>query len=324
LEVLALPISNDKDNTCMLIIRDRTLLRNLEKSLINAEKLAAVGTLAAGVAHEVRNPLSSLRGFAQYFVKKLAGRSPEEEYAKTMVREADRLNRVITDLLFLSRPKAIAPHQVELASLLREITVLLRFDLEQKHVDIENTLNATHIFADEEALKQALLNLLLNSLDALEVRRELNGASVSLPQFPGAEADREPAKADPAVRRADENPSFPDPPEPAPPGSLFIISGSTAEGTWIDVRDTGCGMTPAQQSQAFEPFFTAKKRGTGLGLALVHRTMLDHGGSAMIISQPGKGCTVRLFFPDEQEQRMSTPSSREETRYAHLMERNPQ
>ena len=105
LEVMALPLSNDPENAWLLIIRDRTRLRTLEKNLADAEKLAAVGTLAAGVAHEVRNPLSSLRGFAQYFVKKLAGRAPEEEYAKTMVREADRVNRVIRDLLFLGRPK---------------------------------------------------------------------------------------------------------------------------------------------------------------------------------------------------------------------------
>ena len=304
LEVLALPISNDEENACMLIIRDRTLLRSLEKSLADAEKLAAVGTLAAGVAHEVRNPLSSLRGFAQYFVKKLAGRVPEEEYAKTMVREADRLNRVITDLLFLSRPKAVAPQQVELAPLLREITVLLRFDLEQKHIDIESKLNAPRVFADEEALKQALLNLLLNSLDALETKRERNGTPASLPLVPEHEREEEPEELSPVIVHSGADPSFPCLPDPTPASSLRIISGFAPGGTWIEVQDTGCGMTREQRSQAFEPFFTAKKRGTGLGLALVQRTMLDHGGAAMIASEPGKGCTVRLFFPDEQERRM--------------------
>ena len=304
LEVLALPLSNDEQNACMLIIRDRTLLRSLEKSLADAEKLAAVGTLAAGVAHEVRNPLSSLRGFAQYFVKKLAGRVPEEEYAKTMVREADRLNRVITDLLFLSRPKAIAPQQVELEPLVREITVLLRFDLEQKHIEIESKLNAPRAFADEEALKQTLLNLLLNSLDALEAKKEQNGTPVPLPLVPGYEAYEEPEETGPVIVHSGADPLFPSLPDPTPASSLRIVSGFAPGGTWIEVQDTGCGMTQEQQAQAFEPFFTAKKRGTGLGLALVQRTMLDHGGAAMIASEPGKGCTVRLFFPDEQERRM--------------------
>ncbi|MDR0828047.1 MAG: PAS domain-containing protein [Desulfovibrio sp.] len=167
LEVLTLPLSNDKDNASMLILRDRTQLRNLEKNLADAEKLAAVGALAAGVAHEVRNPLSALRGFAQYFVKKLAGRQPEEEYAKTMVREADRLNRVITDLLFLGRPRAHNPRLVPLRPLLEEIIGLLGFDLDQKGIDLDLALEAESIFADADSLKQVLLNLVLNSLDAL-------------------------------------------------------------------------------------------------------------------------------------------------------------
>ena len=86
----------------------------------------------------------------------------------------------------------------------------------------------------------------------------------------------------------------------------------------------GCGMTREQQSQAFEPFFTAKKRGTGLGLALVQRTMLDHGGSAIIASEPGKGCAVRLFFPDERAQAPAASSPLKHARQNADGERSPQ
>ena len=322
LEVLALPISNDKENACMLIIRDRTQLRTLEKSLADAEKLAAVGELAAGVAHEVRNPLSSLRGFAQYFVKKLAGRTPEEEYAKTMVREADRLNRVITDLLFLSRPKTLAPQTVELAPLLREITTLLRFDLEQRQVTIDSKLNAPRLFADEEALKQALLNLLLNSLDALESKRE--APPPPQPPVPENMADGDPEESGPVIVHSGADPLFPSLPDPTPDSPLRIVSGFAPGGAWIEIQDTGCGMTHEQQAQAFEPFFTAKKRGTGLGLALVQRTMLDHGGSAMIASEPGKGCAVRLFFPDEQAGPPAASNPLNNARQNAAGERSPQ
>ncbi|MDR2488059.1 MAG: PAS domain-containing protein [Desulfovibrio sp.] len=306
LEVLALPLNNDKDNAWMLIIRDRTMLRNLEQNLANAEKLAAVGALAAGVAHEVRNPLSSLRGFAQYFVKKLAGRMPEEEYAKTMVREADRLNRVITDLLFLSRSKPVAPQHVDFATLLREITDLLHFDLERRNIVIENALNAPQIFADEEALKQALLNLLLNSFDALEAKRKINAPPAAHILFPAKNADGDMNKDALITASSNTGVSLPDLPTPDPAASLCIASDIAPGGVWIEVRDNGCGMTQEQQSQAFEPFFTTKKRGTGLGLALVHRLMLDHGGSATIFSETGKGCAVRLFFPNEREQAPGT------------------
>ncbi|MDR2800900.1 MAG: PAS domain-containing protein [Desulfovibrio sp.] len=257
LEILALPLNDDREHTGMLILRDRTQLRNLEKNLADAEKLAAVGALAAGVAHEVRNPLSSLRGFAQYFVKKLAGREPEEEYAKTMVREADRLNRVIADLLFLGKPRALHPRTVELAPLISEIGALLRFDLEQKGMDISMELGAKDVFADADGLKQVLLNLVLNSLDSLAGMK----------------------------------------PEPDGP-PLSVVSERLPKGVRLEVRDKGRGMSYTDKKRAFEAFFTTKKRGTGLGLALTHRIMLDHGGSADIVSEPGKGCAVRLVFPD--------------------------
>jgi signal transduction histidine kinase len=252
LEILALPFSDDAENSSLVIIRDRTRLRGLEQSLANAEKLAAIGALAAGVAHEIRNPLSSLRGFAQYFVKKLSGRQPEEEYAKTMVREADRLNRVIAGLLFLSRPRSTEPTEVDLGAVVGEMAQLLRFDLEQKNLRLETEIAASTVHADADALKQILLNLLLNSLDAVPVGGE----------------------------------------------PLVVASGREADGVWIEVRDKGCGMNAEQREHAFEAFFTAKENGTGLGLALAQRAMQDHEGSAGIVSAPGAGCVVRLFFPD--------------------------
>lgn len=167
LELFTLPVQRSEAYPYLTIIRDRTHLFSLERNLAQAEKLASIGTLAAGIAHEVRNPLSALRGFAQYFVKKLKGQQPEEEYAKTMVLEADRLNRVITDLLFLANPKPIQPEEVSLSQLTAELTALLKFDLEEKNIDFTSDLQAPVVYADKDALKQCLLNLLLNSIDAM-------------------------------------------------------------------------------------------------------------------------------------------------------------
>lgn len=306
LEVLALPLEKDKESSCLLIIRDRTELHKLEKSLADAEKLAAVGTLAAGVAHEVRNPLSSLRGFAQYFVKKLAGRAPEEEYAKTMVREADRLNRVISDLLFLGRPKAITPKYVNIGEISGEILSLLRFDLEHKGVSLHTQLDAVTVYADGDALKQALLNLLLNSLDALNGSVLSEGNEIQMPLLPGLSPTTDVASQSGATaqnrKAGNDRVSKAKAAEATPFRPLSLVSGTSPGGVWVEVRDRGCGMTANQKAKAFEAFFTAKERGTGLGLALVQRTMLDHGGSATITSEPGKGCTVRLFFPDRHEE----------------------
>ena len=260
LEILSLPFREDEqqEDEGLCIIRDRTEIHQLEKSLSEVEKLAAVGTLAAGVAHEIRNPLSALRGFAQYFAKKFAGRQPDETYAQTMVREADRLNRVVTDLLYLARPRPIAPRPLELSGLVADLEHMLRLEVENGKVRFRIMLECPTVTADEDALKQALLNLILNSLEAV----------ADLP-----EEERNIA----LTSRRDED----------------------AKGVWIMVSDNGCGMSQTVKGQAFEPFFTTRKKGTGLGLALVLRTIKEHNGRINLESAPNEGTTVSLFLPDQ-------------------------
>jgi len=166
LEILQLPLK-DGSGQSLVLVRDRTELAALERELHSNEKLAAIGRMAAGVAHELRNPLSALRGFAQFFSKKLAGREPEELYARTMVQEADRLNRVITDLLFLARPRQLDFAEVPLAEVFQEVHTLLSMDIAAKGGRLEQNADSQTAMADRDALKQALINLLMNSVAAL-------------------------------------------------------------------------------------------------------------------------------------------------------------
>ncbi len=242
----------------MVLLRDRTRLKNLEEDLAEAKRLATIGSLAAGVAHEIRNPLSSLRGFAQLFATKLKGQEPLASYASTMVQEADRLNRVVTDLLFLARPRDLAPTEVDLPRLVDSLRGLLRFDLEHKGVVPLLRLDTGSVFADEDALRQCLLNLVVNALDALPE----SGGSLTLSSSRAEAGEEGPA------------------------------------GVWISVADNGQGMDEAVRQKAFEPFFTDKRQGTGLGLAIVQGIMRGHRGRAVIDSTPGQGTAVRLFFPD--------------------------
>jgi two-component system sensor histidine kinase HydH len=263
LEILSLPLqanasSEGAGGERMVLLRDRTRLKTLEDDLAEAKRLATIGSLAAGVAHEIRNPLSSLRGFAQLFATKLKGQEPLASYASTMVQEADRLNRVVTDLLFLARPRDLAPAEVDLTRMAESLRGLLRFDLEHKAVTPGLDLQARTVYADEDALKQCLLNLLVNALDALPE----SGGVLTL-----------------ASHRSDP-------------------SEGVAPGVWISVTDNGSGMDETVRSKAFEPFFTDKRQGTGLGLAIVQGIMRGHRGRAHIDSIPGQGTTLRLFFPD--------------------------
>ncbi len=179
LEVLSMPIPGvpadeggepGDQGGSLVLVRDRTDMRALEKDLEEAERLAAIGRLAAGLAHEIRNPLSSLRGFAQYFQGKLKGRKPEEEYAATMVREADRVDKVVTDLLFMARPREAELAPVDLAAIAGDLAGLLRLDLEAMGAVLETDFAVSTVTADRDLFKQALLNLLLNALAALPDR----------------------------------------------------------------------------------------------------------------------------------------------------------
>ncbi|EMG37073.1 histidine kinase,PAS domain-containing protein,histidine kinase [Desulfocurvibacter africanus PCS] len=169
LEVLRRSVgeADDGPGSSLVLVRDRTRLKALERSLAEAEKLAAVGRLAAGVAHEIRNPLSALRGFAQFFLKKLQGVQPDEEYARTMVREADRLNKVITDMLFLARPQSLTPQEVDTTTLFEDLRRLLEGEAAKAGAELRFEARTPSVHADSDGLKQVLLNLIMNSLAAL-------------------------------------------------------------------------------------------------------------------------------------------------------------
>ncbi|GAB7022093.1 two-component system sensor histidine kinase NtrB [Salidesulfovibrio brasiliensis] len=176
LEILSIAFAEGDDTEelgrRLVLIRDRTRIKSLEEDLDEARRLAAVGQLAAGVAHEVRNPLSSLRGFAQFFAEKLRGQAPLDAYATTMVQEADRLNRVVTDLLYLARPRELAPESVDIAAAADALVKLMRFDLEHRSVEPDMDIQAPFVMADPDGLRQMLLNLMANALDALDGRED--------------------------------------------------------------------------------------------------------------------------------------------------------
>ncbi|MGL1861240.1 MAG: ATP-binding protein [Pseudodesulfovibrio sp.] len=173
LEILILPFQASDEDAApelgqrLVLIRDRTQIRSLEEDLNEAKRLAAIGSLAAGVAHEVRNPLSALRGFAQLFATKLKGQAPLDQYATTMVQEADRLNRVVTDLLYLAKPRQLDPVDTDLSELGESIKQLMRFDFQNKLTEPVFDFGPEPVYADQDALRQVLLNLISNSLDAI-------------------------------------------------------------------------------------------------------------------------------------------------------------
>ncbi len=171
LSLSATPITND-DGICIgavILLRDLREIKVLEAKVRRSETLAAIGELAASVAHEIRNPLSSIKGFAQFLRHSLKDRPEEQEYADVMVREIDRINRVVTDLLTYARPVTIERTQIDLSALVQHAIRLVTADAQAKGITISNALSSdlNQVVLDENQITQALLNLLLNAIQVI-------------------------------------------------------------------------------------------------------------------------------------------------------------
>ena len=161
---------NEQEMGSVLLLRDLREIRDLQERVRRSERLASLGRLAAGVAHEIRNPLSSIRGFAQFFQNRFKGQEKEQEYAAVMVREVDRLNRVITELLDFARPKEPHRESHNLQEILEQTLKVLEPELARRNIGVEKKLDASlpRILADRDQLSQAFLNLMLNALESME------------------------------------------------------------------------------------------------------------------------------------------------------------
>lgn len=233
-------------------------VRRLEGEVRRKEKLAAVGNLAAGVAHEIRNPLSSIKGYATYFGQRFPEGSEDRAAANVMVNEVDRLNRVIMDLIGLSRPSDVFPRAGSITGVVEHVVRLIRQDTEKRGVEVECRVarGVPQAMVDPERMGQALLNLCINALDAM-----------------------------------------PD------GGRLTLAVAWQKKGVCLMVRDTGIGIPPRQLPHIFDPYFTTKGQGTGLGLAMVHKIVEAHNGEISVTSRQaqgdGKGETIfRIWLPE--------------------------
>lgn len=156
----------------VIMLRDLTEIKQLQEKVRRSEKLAAIGELAAGIAHEVRNPLSSIRGFAQFLKRVLKDRPKEGEYAELMVKEVDRINNVVTNLLSFTRPLQPEPIPTDIREFLKHTLRLVEEDAKIRGVDIRLDLapdqNLHDVYIDGNQMTQVMLNLVLNALQAVD------------------------------------------------------------------------------------------------------------------------------------------------------------
>jgi signal transduction histidine kinase len=234
-------------------------LRRAQDEARRSERLAALGQLSAGLAHEIRNPLGVIKGSAEMLSQKLQGSQPiASELAGYISSEVNRLNALVARFLDFARPSRLALHPVDIGALVDRAVDAVRSQYPQSKVTIErNYANGLpQVLADEPLFEQVFVNLLLNAFEAMD------GTS-------------------PAVLRL----------------SIAADSLNGQPGVSIEVQDTGPGVPAENREQIFNPFFTSKKNGVGLGLSIVAKIIDDHRGSIQLESEAGRGARFRVFLP---------------------------
>ncbi len=266
-EVRVAPLKggDGKDLGVVGVLRDLTVVRELQRQLERSDRLAAVGTLAAGLAHEIKNPLTSLVTFTRHLTRRFDDASFRERFQSIVPRELERINRIVERLLELSRPGRLTPTPVHVPALLDRAVDLYSHRIEAQGVRVTREYAATlvTVSADEDQLYRAFVNLVANALDAMDKGGRL-------------------------LLRA----GWSDEREPDLTGRL-----RTGPRLRVEISDTGVGIAPAAMDRIFTPFFSTKEAGTGLGLALTHKIVEDHGGSILVRSNPGTGTTFRILLP---------------------------
>ena len=177
LEIAASSLKDEDGNFLgnVLLFKDLTEVHTLRREVARSQRLASVGRLAAGVAHEIRNPLSSIKGFATYFKERYPDRPKDQQTANIMIQEVDRLNRVVGQLLELARPISVKKQHIELQALLEDSIKLIQDRATVKGISVQTTYDAFNsVWGDPDRINQILLNIYLNAIDSMESGGELN------------------------------------------------------------------------------------------------------------------------------------------------------
>ena len=252
------------------VVRLREELEEKNKELQRRERLSALGVMAAGLAHEIRNPLGGMRLYACLLERDLADRPKQQELVRRMERGIRSLDGLVTDVLAFSSDAEPVVQTVCVRELLDEVlsATTPQADAKQVRIDIDETLQDAFVVCDAAQVGRALLNLVLNALDAVP-----EGGAIRISER-GSVTMRS-SRRDPAIE-----------------------SRTEADATChICVEDNGAGIPGENLQRVFHPFFTTKHSGTGLGLAIVHRIAEANGGFVRAGNRPGGGAVFTLSFP---------------------------
>jgi two-component system nitrogen regulation sensor histidine kinase GlnL len=258
---------DDKPMGALLVFTDMTELKKLEEQVRRTDQLSSVGTLAAGMAHEIKNPLVTIKTFTQLLPERHADKEFREDFSSLVAHEVSRIDGIVNQLLSFSKPTT--PHLVpmNLHNTIEHTLKLIQEQLSQKNIVLNSKCRAKHdqISGDADLLTQAFVNLNLNALDAIESDGVIK------------------------VRTTNCTYRFVNGDDPEKASAVSCIR--------LQISDTGKGIAQDQLQKIFDPFFTSKSEGTGMGLSVAHGIIQEHHGVIEVESEPGKGTTFYIYLP---------------------------
>ena len=246
-----------------IAIENANLYENLKKSqniMRRADRLASLGTLIASLAHEIRNPLVSIKTFTQLLPERIDDAEFRDYFLKVASGEIDRLTGLINELLGFARPSELRPQGEDINAIIDKMEVLVSTEARKKNVALTKNCAADlpQIKVDAEQIKQVLLNILLNAIQSTNGEGKI-WIETRLVQVP----------------IEDKNETY----------------------IQVEIRDTGMGIPKENLERIFDPFFSTRTDGSGLGLAISHQIIHEHGGFIQVDSEVGKGTSFKVHLP---------------------------
>lgn len=248
----------------ILSFEDITEEKKLREQLFSQEKSQALSQLVAGVAHEIRNPLTSIKTFVELIPSKLNSLQFQKELSTHVPKEIERLNKLVEELIDYAKPTNAHKETIEVVELISTCSILFQQMVQNKGIKLETQLEKGMLIeADPNQLKQVIINIILNGIEAIEdkIKRLKNNRDVLSGEL-----------------------------------QLTIKAWQEGESVYIQIIDQGIGMTVEETRRAFDPFYTTKAKGTGLGLALSKQFIQENQGELKLESKLGQGTKITLCF----------------------------